>query len=84
MCQQKGIVIYPTPEIERDLGTGEKENWQPNDIKTIKFITPEGDKVHEVISIDYIPDTTTDGQAIIDYDVYGNQFQGYTIHIGIK
>jgi len=76
---QKCTIVYPTPELYRMLGTGEKENWKAGDIKTIRFEMPEGDKVHQVSGIEYVPDTTEDGEQIIDFDIVGNEFVGHTI-----
>jgi len=77
--EQQRVVVYPTPELYRTLGTGEKENWKPGDIKTIRFEMPEGDKVHKISKIEYIPDMNENGDYLLDFDLLGNKFVGHTM-----
>ena len=82
---QRCVFVYPTPELFKTLGTGEKENWQPGDIRTIRFITPDGDKIHTISHINYLEDglRTDDGALVLDVDLLGNEFIGHVIQFDL-
>lgn len=85
VLEQNGFVVYPTPDLEKELGVVEKDGkWLLNEIETVRFELPDGNKVHKVkeaFIADEIVETMDGPMTMIDYDLTGREFKSYTIQV---